>query len=505
MRSPPAKVPASKPELGPGASKVKTTATSAGGVTRMLEGLAEIGVRKVGNSELATVCDLGARYGLERLSRSMLRTPSFGLTAKTKQSLRINLRRDLMRITRPCFDLERRSYQLARQALGPLTLARAETSGNADGVAPDQQLFRLLKRFPVLAELWSLLIEQWQRNIWEVCERAASDRALISRSFFDGTPVGSITDIRPGLSEPHAGGRSVVRLRFGNRSVIYKPRAGNGEWEWSSILEWMNTHSFSPKLRAAGVVRRKNYCWMQDIPPAPCENQAAVSRFFQRIGALAALACLLKAVDCHRENLIASGEFPVLVDTDALWHVSEITQTQSATDLLYRTGFFPSRNRQSLQSRSSILGRSTTGVHLPRIGKTCFQAAPFAEEIIGGFTAAWDCLLATADRRASFRKHVRRVRTSERRWIYRATATYANIRKASVQPTVLRSPEQRELLLRRLCAKPGISAAVRAAEAKSLRRLDIPYFTHRTKHSMPAPQPTLPATLLTAIREALSW
>ncbi|HKP92302.1 MAG TPA: DUF4135 domain-containing protein, partial [Chthoniobacterales bacterium] len=210
-------------------------------------------------------------------------------------------------------------------------------------------------------------------------------------------------------------------------------------------------------------------------------------------------------VDCHRENLIASGEFPVLVDTDTLWHVSEITQTQSATDLLYRTGFFPSRNRRSLQSRSSILGRSKTGAHLPRIGRRCFQAAPFAKDVIRGFTAAWRCLLGTPARRASFHEHARRIRASERRWIYRATAAYAKIREASLQPPVLRMPGEREGLLCRLCEKPGIPAVVRAAEAKSLRGLDIPYFTHRTKHSMPAPESTPPATLLRAIREALSW
>ena len=69
-----------------------------------------------------------------------------------------------------------------------------------------------------------------------------------------------------------------------------------------------------------------------------------------------AAAYLLKAVDCHRDNLIASGEDPVLVDADALWHVSPATKAQTPLDLLYRTGFFPNSNPRSLQSRSSVLG-----------------------------------------------------------------------------------------------------------------------------------------------------
>ncbi|HKQ38352.1 MAG TPA: DUF4135 domain-containing protein, partial [Verrucomicrobiae bacterium] len=306
MRSAPAKVPASKSELGArGASKVTRTARSASRLRRMLDELAQMEVRPVSNSELATLCDLGARYGVESLSRSRRRLSSLTFSEKTKQSLRIHLRTELIRITRPCFDLDRRSYQLARQALNPITFTSTGRPGIVTGVPPDLQPVRLLQRFPVLGELWSLMIAQWQRHMLEVFERAASDRALISRTFFDGTQPSSITDIRPGLSEPHAGGRSVVRLRFGDHSVIYKPRTGTGEWEWTRMLEWMNAHSFEHELKAPRVLRRKTYCWMQDILPTPCQNKAAVSSFFQRIGALAALAYLLNAVDCHRENLIA--------------------------------------------------------------------------------------------------------------------------------------------------------------------------------------------------------
>src|SRR3979490_747819 len=123
---------------------------------------------------------------------------------------------------------------------------------------------------------------------------------------------------------------------------------------------------------------------MEHIEAASCENEAAVRRFYERVGGMIAAAYLLKAVDCHRENVIAAGEYPVLVDVDALWHVSPLTKTQSPTDVLYRTGFFPNSNRRSLQSRSSVLGQTTTGDHLAGMGGSPVEAARYTTEIIKG-------------------------------------------------------------------------------------------------------------------------
>ena len=103
-----------------------------------------------------------------------------------------------------------------------------------------------------------------------------------------------------------------MELQFEADAVIYKPRPGDGEWKWSSLLEWMNAQTFQPRLRSGRVLRRKGYCWMERIEAGPCKNRAEARRFYERLGGLIAVAYLLRAVDCHRDNLIASGEDPVL-------------------------------------------------------------------------------------------------------------------------------------------------------------------------------------------------
>src|SRR5205085_2072562 len=183
---------------------------------------------------------------------------------------------------------------------------------------------------------------------------------------------------------------------------------------------WMNDHSFTPRLKAGRVLRRSGYCWMEYIPAASCKELTAIRRFYERVGGMIAAAYLLRAVDCHRDNVIVAGEYPVLVDVDALWHVSPLTKTQDALSQLYRTGLFPSSDPRSLQSRSSAFG------YFSRLaaGNKQFNPSRHHREIARGFDKAWRCLLGTGARHSATAKRLRRIRCRERRWIYMATEKY---------------------------------------------------------------------------------
>ncbi|HWM26020.1 MAG TPA: DUF4135 domain-containing protein [Chthoniobacterales bacterium] len=372
------------------------------------------------------------------------------------------------------------------------------------GDKPGHRLFPLFKKFPVLARLWSQSISQWRDHVTEVLLRFTEDRAALSRAFFDGQPAGTIVDCRCSLSDRHRHGRTVMRLLLGAGSVIYKPRPGDGEWEWHSLLHWMNAQSFRPRLRTGRVLRRKGYCWMEWIEAAPCKNAAAARRFYERMGGMIAAAYLLQAVDCHRDNLIASGEDPVLVDAEALWHVSPGKKAYRPLDLLSRTGFFPNANSRSLQSRSSALGPGTVGKHVPRLAGRPLTPRPYRLEIARGFARAWRCILGARRARETFARRLRRIRSTNRRWIYRATETYVAIRDASIQPQALRSGRARERLLRRRCMRDTVASTVVDAEVRALKQLDIPYFVARSKQRLPTGRCTVPPELIQALYAALS-
>ena len=74
---------------------------------------------------------------------------------------------------------------------------------------------------------------------------------------------------------------------------------------------------------------------MEFIPALPCQEEAERGRFYRRQGSLLALLYVLGGNDIHAENLIASGEYPVLVDLETLLQpglprdVSALTQAEA--------------------------------------------------------------------------------------------------------------------------------------------------------------------------------
>ena len=471
---------------------------------RMLEGLEACEFRARRGAPLAKLCAAGADYGWGELERAAGSDLLGQTSVKARASLRRQLQKSLERITRPCFDLEWKSFELAMNSLGLAVSNAALTEKMFLRDRPDYRLSLLFQKFPVLADLWCLRIRQWRYHVAEVLRRAAKDRRALSGWDIREPINGTIKDIRLGLSDPHHSGRSVTLIEFNEcRRVIYKPRPGTSEAAWFSFLDWMNQSGFRPPQRIPRILRRKGYCWMEYVETAPCQNEAAVRRFYERLGGLIAAAYLMKAVDCHRQNVIAAGEHPVLVDIDALWHVSRLTKTQSPEDVLYRTGFLPNSKPRSLQSRSSVLGPATTGQHLPIIaGKPVFPA-PFTGNIIAGFRRAWNCIVGTKNRRSEFLRHVRKVRTQRRRWIYRATEGYGATLQASLQPAVLRSLAARDQFIADSCLARAPSRTVGKAEIGAIRQLDLPYFARRTNHAMPADESSAPSELTEAIRRSV--
>ena len=474
-------------------------------VARLLSELDRIGFHSHRGSRLKKLCAAGVEHAWRELERTTEERLLELIGAKARSSLRRHLQKTLEQITGPSLELEWKSFILAMESLGFGQGSAEVTQRMFLREKPNYRLRSLFQKFPVLAQLWILASGQWRDYIVEILKRVRKDADTISHCFFERRPVGLIRNMRPGLSDPHQGGRSVTLLEFDSGKLIYKPRSGRNEARWFELLASMNRHGFAPKFRTVSLLERPSYFWMEFVETASCRGKASVRRFYERLGGMIAGAYLLKAVDCHRENVIAAGEYPVLVDVDALWHVSPLTRTQSLENVLYRTGFFPNSRRRSLQSRSSVLGWSIVGNHLARIDGRPVMASDYEKEMVRGFSRGWQCLVGTASRRAAFKKRLDQIRRRPRRWIYLATQKYAAIRKASVMPAALRSEAARVALIERLCSRPSVRRAVSDGEIKALLKLDLPYFVRTTKESMPPDEGAVPIELTAAIGKALRW
>ena len=476
-------------------------------VKKMLDGLAPLQFSRRQASPLQKLCEAGSEYGVRILEKTVSSELLSLLRPKAKRRLKDGLRQILARVTRLCLALEFDAFRCAHQAIHPqrLSLTPKLIEKKFLGERPYDRLISLFNKFPVLAELWSQLICYWGDSVSDLLARIEADKQELSRVFFRGQPIAEIVDLRGALSDPHNKGRTVMRVQFQVGSIIYKPRSGDGEREWFNLVGYLNAASFQPKLSAARVLCRNDYCWMEDVKATPCTDTVAARRFYKRLGGMIAAAYLVRAVDCHRDNLIASGEHPVLVDAETLWHVDSKKKARRLLDVLYATGFFPtSARRSSYEYRSSALGRTRPGKHTAYINSEPLHAGQYESEIVDGFCKAWRCLLSTTGRRAVFGRRLQRLRDRKRRRIYSSTRAYDAIMQASIQPAALRSGIDRNLLIARSCTRPGVPQKIIREETNALKRLDIPYFISRASGGSPFPENNAgPAEITEALRRAL--
>jgi lantibiotic modifying enzyme len=456
-----------------------------------------------GSSPLQKMCDVGSQYGLKTLDDTISSELLRFLSRRALRRLKTDLRQTLARASRACVDLELKSFRCAAEAVcyQKQLFSQQTIHQKFLGQSPRDRLISLFLKFPVLAKLWCLLIIQWRSHVGELLRRFRADERALSRTFFANRPPTRILDIRPGLSDAHNKGRAVTLLRSDVGSIVYKPRCGWGEQAWFDFVQHLNRSRVPLQLRAAKVICRDGYCWMEEIKFAPCESYAAARRFYRRIGETMAILSLLRTVDCHRDNFIASGDYPVLIDAETLWHVPPDKRPAPLLRALKQSGFIPSSHRHSSwHTQTTLFATTARGRHNAQIGSKRLNPAHYKLDIIKGFNSAWRCSVGNAHLRNQFNRRLRRLYGMQLRWIYCSTRKYDAVARASVQPMALRSEAQRNLLIGRLCARTAVHSAVVAKEVEALKRLDIPYFVRVVKGQLKLRERTTANDALRCVR-----
>ncbi|HJQ64975.1 MAG TPA: DUF4135 domain-containing protein [Gemmatimonadales bacterium] len=303
----------------------------------------------------------------------------------------------------------------------------------------------------------------------ELRRRLATDRRAIAQSWGCGRPLGRVLEVRSGLSDPHDGGRTVAVVRFASGlRVVYKPRPVGLEAAFHRLVAWWNERAGPVAVFAPDVVDRGTYGWMEFVTHEACIDHEAASRYWERAGALIALADLLDATDLHHGNVIAHGEYPVLVDLETLL---QPRRPRAARSLL-STGLVPAWIRgpdggsYDVSGFGAIAPQRYKGATVPvrenvvRVGTDIVSAAEFADQMEAGFLRAGALL---CERLPELLTQLQEFRGLEVRVMLRHTETY-------------RAAMEDESALGRMTA----------AERAALRRGDIPRFVASTDASYEA-------------------
>ncbi len=384
------------------------------------------------------------------------------------------------------------------------------------------------REFPVLARLAAQKTDCWVETSAELLHRLIKDRQTIGAVFADGVDPGEVVALGTDLSDAHHGGRSVVAVRFASGlRLIYKPRDLGLERAYFSLLAWLNLHGSPLPFRLLRVLECPHYGWVEFADNSECADEGEAERYFQRAGMLLCLVYALGGTDFHCENVIASGEQPILVDLETILHpqfgaAADIASMGGAHFLaqirlqegVLGTGLLPwwVTNEEGATIDMSGLGGiveqtsidrvvrwtrvNTDQMNLTyefttiplsgnvvRLGGRDLSTAAYTESIVDGFMTMRGVLMRNLHALLAADGPLQAFADQSARFLFRDTRVYGRVLMStldcdSLQDGALRSIELDILSKPLLWTKaPSRFWPLRRSEQAALERLDIPYFS----------------------------
>lgn len=376
-------------------------------------------------------------------------TPTVGNATVIKEAFRHSLAYHLHRTSR---------YAFAQKTGNRPTEGRVREGGASQLPALDD--------WPVLASVWEDQVRGWARFL-------SAFLCHVTTFLNRRSPGLTICEMETDLSDPHHKGRSVIRVTLSDKSQwYYKPRSGRREAAWKCYIAAVNSAGFAPSLSAANVHTCRGHCWMPSVQARRCANAQERDKLAQRVGALLYLAHIFKAVDLHGANIVHCGQYPVLVDCESFFHPeTRLPVNREGASSLLRTGMFVGVNRNA---DWPLTGSVPCG-H-PSNASCKNRKVERSQEVILGFQAMHDFLQSQKDNRLlkSAQAQLQRLPT---RHIYRPTAFYYHILRASLGSRMLRNPNKRHGFLHGQLSDGLCSPRTVRSEVLQLLVGDIPFFS----------------------------
>lgn len=449
-------------------------------------------------------------------------------------------------LERLCNTADQALWELFNQRRTPGQMLLAHLGANGDGTGePVHEAYDafvaqllgsgyglLLDEYPVLGRLLAVITELWLEGSEEMLRRLAASRLALQQHFGIGA-TGLLHKVQLGLSDPHRGGRAVAILSFGGSGgddttkVVYKPKDMQVDQTYQDFLQALNDASTLPPLRRLTVLSQDGYGFMEWVEHRPCSSDAELERFYRNAGRTMAVLHILGCTDCHYENLIASDDQLVLIDTETLLEADlrdlisddgddpdQLSDLQTSMQgSVLRSGLLPQwlmagagKKRAfdisalgiqpppperelpgwlGLNSDGMMAGRSSQACELPTslpVGLGSPQRlTDFIDQLCDGFAQQ---LQEAMRLRSPLLQALARFSGQPRRLVARATRLYFTIQRQMLEPASLRSAVAHGLKLEQLsrsfvlASEKPLNWPMFTAELLQMERLDIPFFEH---------------------------
>lgn len=348
-------------------------------------------------------------------------------------------------------------------------------------------LEELISKYPVMIGLLFRKADAYISYLEQVLIHLKQDKELLEKELCNGRKINAVDKIQTGLSDEHKLGETVLRIVFDNEYVVYyKPRALRSEWEYQKIYRWVceacGLKYYHREILDCGV-----YGWEREVETKSCKEREEIRRYYERMGIHLCLTYLFGISDIHYENIIACGEYPVLIDLEVFpgrrkYAVeAESTLEELMHDSVLSTGILPGQqwgggnvntsamgNKEKQRSPFKmpvIKGSKTSDMHIsydyvevdssrsmPRIKGQRMEASEFMEAVEEGFENAYKYI---ADHKEQLIKRLGTAEEWKSRYLIRHTQQYKMYQMTASFPQFMKDVQERRLMLLRM--KKGLN------------------------------------------------
>ena len=369
-----------------------------------------------------------------------------------------------------------------------------------------------LNSFPILFEQIGNEITQWSFHSQNLIKRFVDDHEDIIKTIFKGIDPGKITKIVFGLGDKHNQGETVTSLLFDNGDkLIYIPRKRNLHSHFLNICNWLDGY-LNIGFRLPVSIISDSYTWVEFIENETCSNNPQIEKFYERTGIFLSLLYALDATDFHYENIIAGGEYPVLIDLESFFHpfmpFENINSHISLNNTVLKTGLLPAIHtfdkkdffelsglsdiEGTLEMNKSIQfilnenghlkshrkkGRLASGKNIPKLNEKKIElTSKYSDSLKKGFCNAYKVI---QNNKKEFARLLETFRYQEIRIILRHSSTYSHLLKEGRHPDLMRNIEVVEKhynWLNYIQKEYPIIDVFVNAEKSDLHKQNIPYF-----------------------------
>ena len=374
----------------------------------------------------------------------------------------------------------------------------------------------LFEQYPVLYRCMEKKIGQMVDFYEEILCFFKQDREEICKKLCKGREIRRIVKISGSFSDLHNQGKQVLKIRLDDGTdILYKPHSMENEESYQRLLRWLADMTGLTQYDYP-FLSYENHSWSSIVRYQTCKSEMELERYYRRLGVHIFLAYLLGTKDLHSENVIASGEYPVLIDLETLVNITfnrkratanEEICYQLAQSVLY-TGLLPfyswNYNGNGINSSaiSGIEGQvypfkvpriknaGTSDIYIdycyPESGKDenlatvngKFQSpSGYRMELLEGFKGAYQAVLG---KKKEFSAMLEELRETKSRFLLADTQRYAMLLAGSYHPSLLKDGADRELFLWTMwMGRSEKGKNIIKSEVKDLLDGDVPYFSYR--------------------------